>query len=52
MYRKFKNLKISYIIKKPLFLSIICSRSDNKNGKLFKDEESIKKSNILGLTKY
>ena len=40
-YRKFKNQKISYIFRKKIILSIICSKCENENQNLFKEEESI-----------
>ena len=49
-YRKFEKLKISYLFEEPLVLSIICSKCKNEEEKLFKEEESIKISKILGLT--
>ena len=48
-YKKFKNLKISYILQKTLVLSTICSTCDSKDEKIFKEEESIKILKILGL---
>ena len=48
-YRKFKNPKISYIFEKTLFLSIICSKCENEDEKIFKEEESIEILKILGL---
>ena len=50
-YRKFKNPKISYIFEKTLFLSIICSKCENEDEKIFKEEESIEILKILGLIK-
>ena len=46
-YRKFEKPKISYLLK--LVLSIICSKCKNEDEKLFKEEESIEISKILGL---
>ena len=40
-YRKFEKPKISYILEKTLILSIICSKCENEDEKLFKEEESI-----------
>ena len=40
-YRKFEKPKISYIFKKTLVLSIICSRCKNEDEKIYKEEESI-----------
>ena len=48
-YRKFKNLKISYIFEKTLVLSIICSKCENEDEKILKVEESIEILKILGL---
>ena len=39
-YRKFNNPKISYIIEKTLFLSIICSECENEDEKIFKEEST------------
>ena len=48
-YRKFEKLKISYLLQKILVLSIICSKCKNEDEKIFKEEESIELSKILGL---
>ena len=48
-YRKFKNPKISYIIKITLGLSIVCSNCVNEYKKILKEEESIELLKILGL---
>ena len=40
-YRKFEKPKISYIFKKALVFSIICSKFKNEDKKLFTEEESI-----------
>ena len=48
-YRKFGKPKISYLLEKKLILSIICSKCNNEDEKLFKEEESIVILNILGL---
>ena len=40
-YKKFKNSKISYIFRKALVLSVICSQCKNEDKKKFKEEESI-----------
>ena len=48
------NLKmtaISCIFGKTFVLSIICSKCENEDEKLFKEEESIKVLKILGLIK-
>ena len=50
-YRKFKNPKISYIVEKPLALSIICSKCENEDEKVFKEEKPIEILKILGLIK-
>ena len=50
-YRKFKDLKISYIFDKTLALSIICSKCGNNKKnieKIFK-EESFEISKTVGL---
>ena len=44
----FRNL-ISYLLEKTLLFSIICSKSNNKDAKLFKEQESIEILKILGL---
>ena len=48
-YKKFKSPKILYILEKTLVLSFICSKSGNKDEKIFKKEESIGILKILGL---
>ena len=48
-YRKFEKPKISYLLEKTLFLSIICSKCKNEEEKRFKEKESIKILKILGL---
>ena len=40
-YRKFEKPKISYLSEQTLVLSIIFSKCNNKDGKLFKEEESM-----------
>ena len=50
-YRKFKNLKISYIFERTLALSVICSKYRYKDQKQFKKEESIAILKILGFFK-
>ena len=47
-YRKFKNLKISYILNKTLVCSINCNNYVSKDEKIFK-EESIEILKGLGL---
>ena len=49
--RKFKNPKISYIFVETLVLSINCSKCENEDEKLFKEEKSIEILKILGLIK-
>ena len=44
-YRKFEKPKISYL----LVLSIICSKCENKDEKLFKEEELSEILKVLGL---
>ena len=48
-YRKFEKPKISYFLEKALVLSNICSKCKNENEKIFKEEESIEISRVLGL---
>ena len=48
-YRKFKNPKISFIFKKTLVLSIICSKCGDEYQKIFKEKQSIGMLKILGL---
>ena len=48
-YREFKNPKISYIFKKLLVFSIICSKCNNDDKKMLKEEESIKILKTLDL---
>ena len=47
--RKFENPKISYILKKTLSLSIICSNCKNEDEKMFKEEKSVKLLKTIGL---
>ena len=51
-YKRSKNLKILYIFEKTLVLSIICSKCENDNEKIFKEEEPIEILKIIGLIKY
>ena len=44
-----KPYKISYIFDKTLALSIICDKGGSNNEEIFKDEESIKILETLGL---
>ena len=46
-YRKFEKPKISHLLEKTLVLSIICSKYQNEEEKIFKEEESIKILKIL-----
>ena len=50
-YRKFEKPKISYVLERVLFLSIICSKCKNEDEKIFKEEDSIQILKILGLIK-
>ena len=36
-YRNFKNLKISYIFKKTLVISIVCDKCASKHKRIFKN---------------
>ena len=47
--KKFEKPKISYLLEKTLVLSIICSKYNNEDAKLFKGEESIEILKILSL---
>ena len=47
-----KTLKYLTIFEKTLVLSIICSKCENDNEKIFKEEEPIEILKILGLIKY
>ena len=49
--RKFKNTKIPYIFARTLVFSIIYSKCENEDEKVFKEEESIEIIKILGLIK-
>ena len=48
-YRKLKNPKISYIFEETLVFSIICSKHENEDEKIFKEEELIEILKVLGL---
>ena len=48
-YRKLKNPKISHIFEKTLVLSIICSKCENEDKKVFEEGESIEILKFLGL---
>ena len=50
-YRKFKNPELSFIFRKALFFSIICSKCETENEKIFKEGESIEILKIYGLFK-
>ena len=41
-YRKFKHPETSYIFENTLVLSMICSKCENEDEKIFKEEQSIK----------
>ena len=49
-YRRFEKPKISYLLEKPVVLSIISSKYKNEDEKLFQEEESVQILKILGLT--
>ena len=40
-YRKFEKPKISYLLKRVLLISVICSKCKNEDETLSKEEESI-----------
>ena len=48
-YRKFKNLKVSYVFQKTLVLFIICYKCSSKDKNIFKDKESIEILKFFGL---
>ena len=50
-YRKCKKSKISYISEKTLVLSINCSKCENENEKILKEEESIEVLKVFSLIK-
>ena len=50
-YRKFEKPKISYLLEKTLVVSIICSKCENEDKKLFKEEKSIEILKIIILIK-
>ena len=50
-YRKFKISKISYISEKTLVLSINCSKCEDEDEKILKEEESIEVVKIFALIK-
>ena len=49
MYKEFRKPKISYIYDKTLPRSRVCNKCGGENEKIFKAEESIEISKILGL---
>ena len=48
-YRKFEKPKISHLLEKILVFSFIYNKCENKNQKIFKEEESIEILKILDL---
>ena len=48
-HRKFKKLKISYLLHKTLTLYLICVKCSSKSEIIFKEEESTEILTILGL---
>ena len=50
-YKKFKILKHHTFSKKALVFSIICCNFENKDEKIFKEEESLEILQILGFIK-
>ena len=48
-YRKSEKPKISYVLERALFLSIICSKCKNEDEKIFKEKDSIEILKILCL---
>ena len=48
-YRKFEKAKTSYLLEKKLLLSVICSKCNNEDEKLFKEKKSIEISKTFGL---
>ena len=49
--KKFENPKISYNFEKTLVFSVICSKCNNEDEKIFTEEESIEILKNLGLIK-
>ena len=47
-YKKFKNSKYHILSKKTLVLSIICSKCESEDEKIFKEEQSMEILRILG----
>ena len=50
-YRKFEKPKMSYLLEKTIVVFIICSKCNNEDEKLFKEEESTAILKILVLIK-
>ena len=50
-YYKFKKPKISHIFKNTLILSIVCSKCENKDEKIYKEQDSIETLEIVGIIK-
>ena len=51
---KFRNVekpKIPYLLEKTLVLSIICSKCENEDEKIFREKESLEILKIIGLIK-
>ena len=48
-YRKSEKPKISYFLRKTLDLSIISSKCNNEDKKIFKEEESVEILKMVGL---
>ena len=49
--KKFENPKISYNFEKTLVFPVICSKCNNEDEKIFKEEESVEILKNLGLIK-
>ena len=47
--KKDEKPKISYLLEKTLVLSIICSKCENEEEQIFKEEESMERLQILNL---
>ena len=47
--KKDEKPKISYLLEKTLVLSIICSKCENEEEQVFKEEESMERLQILNL---
>ena len=50
--RKFEKPKMSQLLEKTLVLSIICTKCENEDEKIFKEEESTEILKTLGLINY